>query len=154
MQGVVAAGREHAIDVNQVLHAADFGAKNDLIAAQSVFFRQRRRTQRALHHGIHGDLTRVFHLLFRQARVLIHHFGEKLLVERTPVHPDAHRLLIAHRHLDHGAEIFVVFFANAAISGINAVFAQRFSARGILGEQDVSVVMEIAYNGHAHILFV
>ena len=36
VQRVIALGREHAVDADQVLHAADLGAQDDLVAAQAV----------------------------------------------------------------------------------------------------------------------
>ena len=51
---------------------------------------------------------------------------------------------------DHGAEIVVVLAADADVAGIDAVFRQRAGALGILLEQNMAVVMEVADDGHAH----
>jgi hypothetical protein len=84
------------------------------------------------------------------ARVLVHHAREQRLVERAPVHADAHRLAVLDGHFDHGAEIVVVLLADVDVAGIDAVLGQRARALGILLQQDVAVVMEVADDGHAH----
>ena len=71
VQRIIAARRQRAVDVNQVLHSADFGAENNLIGPQSVFLRQAGGIQRAHYHGFHGDFARV--LGFGQQRILVHH---------------------------------------------------------------------------------
>ena len=103
MQRVAAARRERTIDVNQILHPADFRAQDNLVRPQSILFGQLRRIQGADDHGFHGYFPRL--LRFRQQGVLIHHVGQQRLVERAPIHADAHRLLVLNRNLDHGAEI-------------------------------------------------
>ena len=80
--------------------------------------------------------------------------GQQGLVERAPVHADAHRLLILHRDFDHGAEIRIAGLADAGVAGIDAVLRQIAGALGILGEQNVAVVVEVADDGHAHALLV
>ncbi len=62
MQRIVAARGQRAIDVDQILHAADFRAENNLVGAQAVFFRQRGGVQRAHHHRFHGHFAGVFRL--------------------------------------------------------------------------------------------
>ncbi len=76
------------------------------------------------------------------------------LVERAPVHADAHWLLILHRHFDHSAEIRVASASNAGVSGIDAVLGEIARALGILREQHVSVVVEITNDGHVYAQFV
>src|SRR5208337_2274882 len=67
---------------------------------------------------------------------------------------DAHRLVILHRDFDHGAEIRVSGFSNAGVAGIDAVLGQVAGALGIPGEQNMSVVVEVADDGHAHALLI
>ena len=62
VQRVVAARGERAVDVDQVLHAADFRAEDDLVGTQAVLFRERGGVQRAHDHGFHGDFAGVFGL--------------------------------------------------------------------------------------------
>ena len=76
----------------------------------------------------------------------------KRLIERSPVHADAHGLLVLHGNLDHGAEVVVVLASDAGVAGIDAVLGQALGAAGVFGEQEVSVVMEVADDGHAQAL--
>src|SRR5450759_1716662 len=150
MQLVLAARGEDAIHINQILHAADFRAEDDLVGAQSVLLGQLRRAERAYDDRFHGDFAGVFR--FRQTRVLVHHASEQRLVERAPVHADAHGFLILRGNLNHGAEVVVVLASDAGIARIDAVLGQALGAAGVLGQQEVSVVMEVADDGHAQAL--
>ncbi len=152
MQSVLAARGQDRVDVEQVLHAADLGAEDDLIFAQSVPFRGLGRVERADDHRFHGDVARVER--FGQAAVLIHHLGEQRLVERAPVHADAYRLLVLDGDLDHGAEVLVVLLADGAVAGVDAVLGERFGAIRIFLEQQVAVVMEVADDGRLEAEFV
>ena len=51
------------------------------------------------------------------------------------------------RDLDHGAEVVVVLAADADIAGIDAVLGEGARARGILLEQEMAVVVEVADDG-------
>ncbi len=74
--------------------------------------------------------------------------GEQLLVERAPIGADAHRLAVLDRGLDDRGELAVLLLLEADIAGIDAVFVERFRAGGIIGEQLVADVMEIADDRH------
>ncbi len=74
------------------------------------------------------------------------------MVERSPVHADANRLLIFDGNFDHGAEVGIAGFSDAGVAGIDAVLGEVAGALGILGEQDVAVVMEVADDGDADAL--
>ncbi len=152
MQGIVTPCCQRAIHINQILHAADLRAKNDLVRAQAKFLRQVGGIERAHHHRFHSYLTRILGLV--EPRIFVHHAGEQSLVERSPVHSNAHRLLIFHRDFDHGAEIRVAGASNAGVAGINAVLSQIAGALGIFRQQDVPVVVKVANDGHAHALLV
>ena len=152
MQRIAAARRQRAVNVDQILYAADLRAQNDLVRPQPELFGQLRRIQRAHHHRFHGHFARVFRI--GEARILVHHAGQQHLVERSPVHADAHRLLILHRDFDHGAEIRVAGLADAGVAGIDAVLGQIARALGILRQQNVPVVVEVADDGHADALLV
>ena len=128
VQGIIAARSQRAININQVLHSADFGAQNDLIAAQSVFLRQAGGIQRAHHHGFHGHFARVFRL--SQQRILVHHARQQRLVERSPVHADTNRLLVLDRDLDHGAEVVVVFRPMLTLPGLMRYLASARAQSG------------------------
>ena len=113
---------------------------------QAVASRRARPSAARLHHGFHGYVARVFR--FGEPGVFVHHAREQLLVERSPVHADAHRLVVLDGHFDHGAEVVVVLAADGDVAGIDAVLGQRPGALGILLEQDMAVVMEVADDGH------
>src|SRR5208283_1200159 len=55
---------------------------------------------------------------------------------------------------DHGAEIGVAGLSDAGVAGINPVLGEVAGALGILGEQDVAVVVEVADDGNANALLV
>src|SRR5579885_2851145 len=92
VQRVVAARGERAVDVDQILHAADFRAEDNLVGTQAVFFGECGGVQRTYNHGFHGDFAGVFGL--GKKGILVHHPGEQRAVERAPVHADADRFLI------------------------------------------------------------
>ncbi len=152
MQRIVAACRQRAVHVDQVLYAAHLRAQNDLVGAQAELLGQLCRIQRAHHHRFHGHFARIFRIV--EPRILVHHAGQQRLIERSPVHADAHRLLILHRDFDHGAEIRVARLADAGVAGIDAVLGQIARALGILRQQNVPVVVEVADDGHADALLV
>ena len=81
--------------------------------------------------------------------VLVHHAGEKRLIERAPVDADADGLLVLDRALDHDLEVVVVFLADGRVAGIDAVLGQGARRGGIFLEQDVAVVVEVADDGDA-----
>ena len=74
VQRIIATRRERAVNVDQILHAADFGAEDDLIGAQAVLLGEGSGIQRAYDHRFHRDFACVFR--FGEARVLVHHAGE------------------------------------------------------------------------------
>ena len=80
--------------------------------------------------------------------VLVHQAGQQFLVERTPVDADAHRLVVADRHLDDRAELPVLLFLEADIAGIDAVFGERLGACRMIGKQPVADIVEIADQRH------
>ena len=76
---------------------------------------------------------------------------QQFLVERTPIGADAHRLAVADRGLDDGAELPVLLVLEADIAGIDAVLVERLGAGRMIGQQLVADVMEVADQRHAHI---
>jgi hypothetical protein len=72
---------------------------------------------------------------------------QEALVERAPVDPDPHRFVVRQRHLDDGAEVLIVPLTTD-VSGIDAVLSQRSGAVGILGEEQVTVVVEVPDDGN------
>src|SRR3989304_8338386 len=79
-----------------------------------------------------------------QNRILVHEAGEKLLVEASPIHPDAHRLAVPKGDLDDLGELPVALVLEADIAGIDAVFGERSGASRVLLEQGVAVIVEAA----------
>src|ERR1019366_3565548 len=61
---------------------------------------------------------------------------------------DAHWLVVFDGNFDHRAEVVVVFLANRDIPRIDAIFGQRLHACGILLQQDMAVVVEVADDRH------
>ncbi len=148
VQRVIAHRRQRAVDVDQILHPAHLGAENDLVVAQAVPFRRLRRLHRARHHGVQRHIARILRL--GQGGVFVHHARQQGRIQRAPVHPDAHRFIVLRGHLDHGLEVVVVLAADIRIAGIDPVLGQRAGAFGILLQQNMAVVMEIADDRHAH----
>ena len=141
VERVVAAGREHAVDVHQVLHAGDLGAEDDPVvrkpaASASAAERSALSTIASMRHR--AGVPRL-----GRAGVRVHHLGQQLLVERAPVDADPHRLLVAQGHLDDGAEVLVGALA-ADVARIDAILGQRAGAVGIAAEQQMAVVVEVA----------
>ena len=83
-----------------------------------------------------------------RAAVLVHQLRQQFLVEAAPVDADAHRLVPAHRRLDHLAELPVALVALADVAGIDAVLGQRLGAGRVVGQQPVAVVVEVADQRH------
>jgi hypothetical protein len=76
-------------------------------------------------------------------------FGEEILVERAPVHANAHRLVIINGELDDGTEVLVAPFG-AHVPRVYAVLVERACALGMTGKKEMPVVMEVSDDGHVH----
>ena len=148
MQGVVATPGEFAIDRDQVLHRRNLGGEYDAVLRQADLFGARGRQHRRLHHGLVHHLARIERL--SRLGVFVHQAREQFLIERTPVGADAHRLVVFERHLDDGGELPVPLVLEADIAGIDAIFAERLGAAGMIGQQLVTDVVEIADQRHVH----
>ena len=81
-------------------------------------------------------------------RVLVHHAGQQVLVQASPVHADAHWLAVPAGSLDHLRELRVALAAAADIAGIDAVLGERLGAVGVRREQLVAVEVEVADDRH------
>ncbi len=108
---------------------------------QPAFLGELRRARRARDDRVQRHNPRVARL--GAARVRIHQLGQELLVEAAPVDADAHRLAVRDRHLDDGAEVLVAPLG-ADVAGVDAILGERRRALGILGEQQMAVVVEVA----------
>ncbi len=148
MQRVVGAFGEHAINRDEVLHGGDLGGQNDAVARKADFLGARGRQQRRLDHRLAHHRARFERP--RRGRVGVHQRGEQLLIERAPVGPDAHAFFVAHRDLDDFCELRVALVLEADVAGIDAVFVERLGAGGMLAEQFVADVVEVADQRRVH----
>ena len=108
-----------------------------------------------------GDEGFVHHLFgIKRLRTLgigVHQLSQQFLVQAAPVHSNAHRFVVAHGRFDHLAKLLVVLVTLAHVAGVDAVFGEGLGAVGVIGQQAVTVVMEVAnqrdVNAHAVELF-
>ena len=122
VERVVAAGGEQAIDVDEVAHAADLGADDDLVVTEAGLLGQLGRAQRRLEHRLDHHVARVAR--FRETGVLVHELGQHGLVERAPVDPDPDRLVVVDRHLDDRREVLVMAL-RADVARVDPVLRQE-----------------------------
>ncbi len=85
----------------------------------------------------------------RRARVFVHQRGEELLIERAPIGADPHRLAIFDRRLHDETELLVPLVLEADIAGVDPVFVERLGAGGMIGQEFMADIMEIADQGDA-----
>ena len=102
--------------------------------------------QRRLHHRLAGDLAHALGIV--RLGVLVHQVRQQFLIERAPVGADPHRLVVLDRHLDDGGELLVLLVLEADIAGVDAVLVERLGAAGMIGQQLVADVMEVADDRH------
>ncbi len=76
--------------------------------------------------------------------IFLHLAHDQLLIERAAIDADAHGLGVIAGDGADGGELLVAALAGADVAGIDAVFVESASAIGILGQQDVAVVVKIA----------
>ena len=132
MERIVASCRKTSITFHEVRHDGNFCTDNDLVVREPHLFGQCRRTERALQHGVHVDILRITRRV--GAGVSVHHLREQVLVERAPVHADAHRLVVIDRRLHDGREVCIAALG-ADVPGIDAILVQRCRARRVFGQQ-------------------
>ena len=95
VQRVIAPSRQVTIDSDQILHAADLRAENDLVAGKPVAFRGGGRLERTDDDRVQRNRASIQRL--RQKVVLVHHPRQQSAVERSPVHTDAHGPVVLDR---------------------------------------------------------
>ena len=83
--------------------------------------------------------------------VVVHHLREEILIERAPVHADAHRLVVLDGDLDDGAKVLIAPLA-ADVAGVDAILGERAGAVRILREQQMPVVVKVADDRDVHAL--
>ena len=147
MQGVIAPFRKLAVDGDQALHVGHLARKNDVIPGHAQFLGPGRVLQRRNHQRFPGHLGGILGIV--QFRVVVHHPGDQFLIQAAPVDADAHRAAVFERRFDHGRELAFAFFPEADVARVDPVFGQGLRTGGILGQELVAVVVEIADQGHA-----
>ena len=117
--------------------------------AQPHLLRERGGAQRALDHRLAQHLLRVLPPGRGQRRVGVHHLREQRLVERAPVHADAHRLPVRI-----ACSTMVVKLASRCLvptlPGLIRYLASASRALRVAGEEQVPVVVEVAHDRHGH----
>jgi hypothetical protein len=140
--GIVAAGGELPVDLDEIAHARNLGRENDPIVGQAGRLRQLGRADGALDHRLDHDVAGLSRL--RQARIGVHHFGQHRLIQRAPVDADPDRLAVVHGHADDVREVVIVVATGAHVARIDAVLRESASRLRELREQLVPVVVEVA----------
>src|SRR5690554_766525 len=132
---------QFGVDGNEVLNLADLRRQDDAITRQSDLLRKFGRDQRRLHNRL------ARHLLCGQWRtvclVLIHEARQQFLIKRSPVYPDAYRLVVADRRLDNCAKLYILLLPEIDVAGIDAVFRQGLGTGRMVSKELVSDVMEV-----------
>src|SRR5262249_6015393 len=121
-------------------------ANDDAILLQPICFSQFSRLQSTLDNG--GDQNAVSVFRLREGGVLVHHFGQQILIEGSPVDADADRVPPPQSSVDHAVEVLVMAFTTSDIAGVDAVFGQEPRTLRILGEQEMAVVVEVSHQGN------
>ncbi len=80
--------------------------------------------------------------------VIVHDARQQILVETSPVHSDAYRLVVLAGNLDHLCKLLVTLPAMADVAGIDAVFGQCPSTFGMVSQQAMTVVMKVSDQRH------
>ena len=124
---------------------AHLGRQHDAVGAQADLAGLLRRAQAGIDQGADRDRVGVERVL--AARVRVHVAGEQLLVDAAPVGADAHRLAVLERLLDHDREVLLAGVALADVARIDAVLGEGLRAGGLLPQQLVAVVVEVADQG-------
>ena len=148
VEWVVGPACEASVDVDQVLHPGDLRREDDAIVAEPGRLGQLGGADRALHDRVEHDVARVAG--FRELRVGIHHFGQEVLVQASPVDADPDRLSVVDRDLDDRREVLVPVLG-ADVAGVDPVLGERPGARRMLGQKEVAVVVEVADDRHVHL---
>ena len=96
------------------------------------------REDHALVDDLFGSLAEIV------VRVFLHLLHDELLVEGAAVDADAHGLRVVARDVADRRELLVAPRALADVAGVDAVLVERAGAVGVLRQQNVAVVVEVA----------
>ncbi len=116
-----------------------------MIAAQAGVESEVRGLEGGEDHALVDDFFGVLAEIF--VGVLLHFGHDELLIERAAVDADADRFSIIDCDFTNRRELLIAALTGADVAGIDAVLVERFGAVGILGEENVAVVMEVADDG-------
>ena len=142
MERLVGARRELAIDRDEVERPRDLARDDDLVLAQSRLERELGRLEGREDHALVDDLLgRVPEVL---VGVLLHLRHDELLVEGAAVDADAYGPGVVDRDLADRRELLVAPDTLPDISRVDAVLVEGPRAVGVLRQEDVPVVVEVA----------
>ena len=149
MQRIVAATSEPFVHFDEIGNVRHLGRDQDAIVAKPRLFGEFGRAERGCQHRLDVDVLGSARRT--DPRILVHHEREKILIQRSPVHANAHRLVVLDGDLDDGAKVLVAPLATD-ISRIDAILRERPGAFRKLREQQVPVVVEVPddRNGDTH----
>ena len=143
VERVAAAPCEHAVDGNEALDFGDLGAQHDAVGGKAELHGHVGALHGALDES--GAKDGVGGKRIGERVVLVHHAGEERLIKRAPVDADAHGGAVLLRALNHGGEVLHALLALADVAGIDTVLGERGGAFGMICEQLVAVVVEVAH---------
>ena len=123
VQRLIGRSRERPVDGDEIARTGRLARDDDLIAAQTAVDGQRRRFDRRENHAVVDDLLR--RLAEIAIGVFLHPCDDELLVERSAVDADTHRLSTIHGHLADGGELLVTPPAGADIARVDTVLVER-----------------------------
>ena len=148
VQRIVAAARELGIDGDQVLHVGNLARQDDAVARQARAPRRAARCRSRTRPAPRA--SRAPHRSgFAELRVLVHQARQQVLVETAPVDADAHRLAELDglaRSSPRTAESCLLPLPT--LPGLMRYLAERLRALGIIGQQLVTVEVEVADQRH------
>ncbi len=147
VEGVVAPGSHLTVHGHQLRHAGYLPREDDPVMGEPGLLRQGSGSHGALHHGVPQNGSGLLRL--RGPGVLVHELREQALVQRSPIHADANRFPVFHRHSYDGLEV-VIPAGGAHVPRIDPVFGQGRCAVRKSGQEDVAVVVEIPDDGRFH----
>ena len=70
------------------------------------------------------------------------------MIQRAAIHTDADGLAVVAGDFADGGKLLVATLTGADVAGVDAQFVERFGAIGKFGEQDMTVIVEVADEWH------